>query len=182
MATMSAIVPSSAARWNTAESLIDPFVEHFHHLVTLAAPGKAYRPGRCLRFFDFNLFSNELFHQRVPLVIGWSLAHAAVGWSLAHAAVGWSLAHAVVGNAMLFTNKHLLTLDLDILPGPSQIDTFSNISTISGPRPIFHSLNKAVLHRIVMNVIHMALQISLIPNLMLPEPALPNAPLAFATA
>lgn len=83
---------------------------------------------------------------------------------------------------MLFTNKHLLTLELDIPPRPSRIDAFPNISVVGRPRPVFDSLDKPVLDRIVMNVIHMPLKVLLVANLMLPKPALPNAPLALAAA
>jgi len=81
-----------------------------------------------------------------------------------------------------FMNKHFLAFVLDIMPGLARIDAISNISMVGRPRPIFYPLNKPVLDRIVMNVIDMALQVFFVANLMFPEPALPDAPFAFASA
>ncbi len=50
---------------------------------------------------------------------------------------------------------------------------------IARPRPILHMLDEAVFDRVVMDVVDVPLQIGLIANLVLPEPALPKPALAF---
>ena len=45
--------------------------------------------------------------------------------------------------------------------------------------PIYSPLNKAMLNWVVMNIIHMAFKIIVVPYKMFPKPPLPNAPLTF---
>jgi hypothetical protein len=81
-----------------------------------------------------------------------------------------------------FTDEHFVNLGLNVIPIAGSIDALSDIPTIRRPRPIFGSLDKPMLYRIIMDIIDMALQIFLIVNLMLPKPALPYTALALTIA
>jgi hypothetical protein len=49
-----------------------------------------------------------------------------------------------------------------------------------GKWPIFHGLDIAMLNGIVVDIVEIALLIPLVPDSVLPIPALPNSPFAFA--
>ncbi len=64
----------------------------------------------------------------------------------------------------------------------SAVESFLYEFVICGPGPIFKPLNQSMFDRIIMNIIHMTLEVMFIAYLMFPEPALPNANFALTRA
>ena len=71
------------------------------------------------------------------------------------------------------TNDKVADLFLDVRPIARATGPLSGIAMVGGPWPFIDGLYKTMFDRIVVDVIHMPLEIGFIADLVLPEPPLP---------
>jgi len=62
IAPVSPSVPFTAAGWKAAISGINPFLQHFCHLMDFSVPREAQRLRRCFCLFHLDLLTEEFFH------------------------------------------------------------------------------------------------------------------------